>query len=485
MSVRAGFPAGLRLPAHKALAMRHAIRALPAPARACVALDQGSGDAATPVVEAGTRVCIGTRIARASDGVSVPLHSPIAGTVRSIERRETPSAAGSGLCIVIDNDGTESRDPRCEPLPWEALAAPELLAKLADAGIAGLGGAAFPTAAKLAAARAGSALHLVLNGAECEPWICCDDALMRERAADVLLGARVMLKASGAQRCTIAIEDDKPEAIGALQAALSAVPDERIVVRSLPSMYPAGAERQLLLAVTGEELPHDARPTSVGLLCQNVGTAAAVARFVTTGEPAIRRVVTMTGSGVAEPANLEARIGTPLAELVAACGGYQGQPRRLIVGGNMTGRAVASDEIPLTLAVMCAVAADDADLGERGREMPCIRCGDCARVCPVGLLPQQLHRAAAAGDEPALVRHGIADCIECGCCDYVCPSRIPLTARFHVAREQVRLHQAGRNHAAELRARFERHERRLAEAAAAERAAFEEARRRARAAQDG
>jgi len=236
----------------------------------------------------------------------------------------------------------------------------------------------------------------------------------------------------------------------------------------------------LIEAVTGREVPHDALPPAIGVVCQNVGTAAAVARFVGTGEPVVSRIVTVTGSGVACPGNLEVRIGTPIAELIAACGGYQDDPARLIVGGAMTGQSLSSDLVPTTKGVNCIVAATLADLAIRDPEMPCIRCGDCASACPARLLPQQLHRAAQADDRDALARLGLADCIECGCCDYVCPSQIPLTARFHAARLRMRLHDAERQRAAEARERFERHERRLAEQAEVERLAFEAARRRAR-----
>jgi electron transport complex protein RnfC len=305
---------------------------------------------------------------------------------------------------------------------------------------------------------------------------------MRERAADVVLGGLVMLAASGATRCTIAIEDDKPEAIVAIAAAIAAAQDDRVELIELPALFPLGAERQLIEAITGCEVPHDALPPAIGVVCQNVGTAAAVARFVGTGEPLVSRIVTVTGSGVACPGNLEVRIGTPIAGLVAACGGYQGDPARLIVGGAMTGRSLSSDLVTSTKGVNCIVAATLADLAVRDREMPCIRCGDCAEACPARLLPQQLHRAAQTDDRDALAQLGLADCIECGCCDYVCPSQIPLTARFHAARLRMQLHDAERRRAAEARERFERHALRLAEQAEAERLTFEAARRRARSA---
>jgi electron transport complex protein RnfC len=224
----------------------------------------------------------------------------------------------------------------------------------------------------------------------------------------------------------------------------------------------------------------------VGITCQNVATAAAVARWARTGEPCLSRVVTVTGSGVARPVNLRARFGTPLSVLVAAAGGYRGEPARLIAGGSMTGRALPSDDVGLSKAINCVFVATRADLQPRleAFELPCIRCGDCAEVCPPGLLPQQIHRATLAGLDELAVQLGVWDCIDCGCCDYVCPSQIPLAWRFREARGRLRARDAAAARAAAARERHERHERRLAEAALAEQRAFDEARARARGAGD-
>jgi electron transport complex protein RnfC len=320
---------------------------------------------------------------------------------------------------------------------------------------------------------------LLLNGAECEPWICCDDALMRERAADVVLGAQVMLASAGAQRCVIAVEDDKPQAIAAVDAAVRAAEDLRIEVRVLPALFPLGAEGPLVAAVTGREVPHDGLPPQIGVVCQNVGTAAAIGRFVRDSRPVVTRIVTVTGSGVRRPANVEVPIGAPIADLVSACGGYAGPDVQRIAGGSLTGRALASDDAPVTKGLNCVLLATAADLPPRGAEMPCIRCGDCASACPAGLLPQQLHVAARTDDASALTRYGLGACIECGCCDYVCPSAIPLTTRFRTARERLRLQDVERGRALAAKARYERHQRRLTAQAEAERRAFDAARRRA------
>lgn len=478
MPARDRFPDGLRLESQKSGVMQQRLRAATPPVSAIVALDQGAGGHCDPMVVPGTRVFVGTPIAQPASITSATIHSPVSGTVRDL--LPYPTANGSGPAIVIDNDGSDARDPRIGTPDLESLDPASLIEEIRRAGIVGLGGAAFPTSTKLAAARAQSVEHLVLNGAECEPWISCDDALMRERPGDVALGAQVLMKASGAARATIAVEDDKTAAVEALRGALAALGDDRLQVMVLPAVYPAGAERLLLAAVTGSEVPHDALPPSIGLLCQNVGTAAAVAAWARTGEPCIARIVTITGGGVAQPANLEARIGTPLAALVADCGGYRGAPRRLVAGGSMTGVALATDEVTLTKAMNCILVAADANLVAHGVEMPCIRCGDCAGACPVGLLPQQLHRAVAAADVVQSARYGLTDCIECGCCDYVCPSRIPLAMRFRAARSAALARDEDRQRANDARRRFEERERRLAAQAEGERRAFEEAKARAR-----
>ena len=472
---------GLTLAARKDAAASAPLRSVPAPAIAVLALDQGRGRAARPVVRVGDAVRVGTRIADADDSSVPALHASVAGRVIAIEERPTPT--GTGPCIVIENDGSDAREREPEALDWAALEPAALVAALREAGVAGLGGAAYATAAKLDAARTRAAGHLMLNGAECEPWICCDDALMRSRALDVIEGARALMHATGATRCSVAIEDDKPEAIAAMQAAIAAAADSRCALVTLPTRYPAGAEGPLVAALTGIEVPRGGHPPDVGALCHNVGTAAAVAAAVR-GDPLVRRIVTVTGSGVVAPANLEARLGTPIADLVAACGGYADAPLRLIAGGSMMGRALDTDAVPVTHALSCALVATAGDLVPRGPEYACIRCGDCADICPPGLLPQQLLRGLLAGDEAMLARHGLADCIECGCCDYVCPSAIPLTARFRAARADARARDAARRQSDDLRERHARHVARLAAEAEAERRAFEAARQLARGRKD-
>lgn len=484
MAARDVFPSGLVLEAHKQRAASQPILEVTPPARLRYALDQGSGVALEPVVTVGDQVGVGSVIARPADDFGAVLHASVSGRVVAIEAADSANESGTGLCIEIDNDGLDT--PAAElargPVDYAALAPEALIDRLRAAGIAGLGGAGFPTATKLATGRARAARRLLLNGAECEPWICCDDALMRAQADDVVLGARVLMHALEAESCVIAIEDDKPAAIEAIRTAAQASGDAMSVV-VVPAVYPQGAERQLVTAVYGIEVPSRGLPADVGVTCQNVGTAAAVARWARNGEPLLSRVVTVTGSGVAQPRNVRARFGTPLATLVDAAGGYRGEPLRLIAGGSMTGRALASDEVGLTRSINTVFVATREDIATRlaAVEVACIRCGDCARVCPAGLLPQQIHRTVLAQDAEGAVRFGVWDCIDCGCCDYVCPSQIPLALRFREAREWLRERERTAHRAALARTRHERRERRLQEAAAAEQAAFDAARQRARA----
>jgi electron transport complex protein RnfC len=483
MAARSTFPAGLALDAHKRRACGTPIVELPPPAQVTLALDQGSGYGAEPVVTVGDTVAPGTPVAHAGHPYASALHAPIAGTVVAIEPREAAVEGGRGVCIVIASDDSARNNNSVRPCDDLASLRPEeLVQRLCDAGIAGLGGAGFPTATKLASARTHVVHTLVLNGAECEPWICCDDALMRTAADDVVSGALVLQRAAGTSRCVVAVEDDKPEAIAAMAAAIDRRHDESLTLAVVPAVYPQGAERQLITKVTGIELPAGSLPVTAGVLCQNVATAAAVARWAARGEPLLTRVVTVTGSGVGHPCNVRAPIGTPLAALIAAAGGYRGTPLRLIAGGNMTGRALPADEVGLTKAMNCVFVATRDDIGSRldASELPCIRCGDCADVCPAGLLPQQLHRAALADAHPVLRQLGVRDCIDCGLCDYVCPSQIPLAARFREARRHLDEADATAQKAADARDRHAAHTRRLHEAATAEQQAFKDVRNRVR-----
>jgi Na+-translocating ferredoxin:NAD+ oxidoreductase subunit C len=469
---------GLRLDAHKQRSTAKPVRTASISERFVIPLDQHSGTLAKPVVKPSERVRMGQPIAQPGPGISAWLHAPASGEVIAIEARPAPHRLGApSLSIVIANDGRDERFESGATMDFEQLSPAEACNHIALGGIVGLGGAAFPTANKLASSLCEDGPRLLLNGAECEPYISCDEMLMLERAADIVFGARVLMHALCAKSCTIATEDDVPQAAAALRKAVDAAADQRIHVRVVPSVYPAGGERQLIASVFGVEVPHDGLPANIGVVCQNVGTAAAVAKWIRDGEPLIRRIVTVTGDGVRDPGNLDTRIGTPIASIIADCGGYTERMSQLIMGGSMMGTSLPHDDLPVIKATNCVVAASALDLQPRGPEMPCIRCGACSQVCPAFLLPQQLHWYLHPYDGEQLNRHGLLDCIECGCCDYVCPSQIPLAERFREAKPLLTRELEARIDADAARTRYHARAERLDRLDAEHRAKLAEKRR--------
>lgn len=473
---------GLRLEAHKERSTREPIAQASAPALAVLPLDQHAGHPAMPIVAIGDRVAIGQAIARPTGDVSAWLHAPVSGEVVGIEPR--PSVTRDCMpapSIVIASDARETRHPPERTIQdFLAVDPLELREWIGRGGIVGLGGAAFPTSAKLATGAQAAELALLINGAECEPYISCDEMLMRERADDVLHGARILMHALQAREGIIALEDDAPLAAESLHAALAKIEDDRIRIQIVPTIYPSGGERQLIASVFGREVPFAGLPPDIGILCHNVSTAAAVARWVRDGEPLVSRIVTITGDGVERARNLEARLGTPVAQLIAECAGYTPRVARLLMGGTMMGMPLSTDEVAIVKGTNCIVAASAMDLQPRQPEMPCIRCGNCSEVCPAYLLPQQLHLNARAMDLAGLERYGLMDCIECGCCDYVCPSQIPLVARFREAKPRLAEHLRARDDARDARLRYESRAARLQRLEAEQRARLEEKRRQAR-----
>jgi Na+-translocating ferredoxin:NAD+ oxidoreductase subunit C len=475
MTTRSLTRGGLKLETHKRRSTTRPLRAASLPSVLVLPLDQHAGNASRPVVAVGDTVARGQPIAEPSGPISAWLHAPLSGRVRAIEQRPSPLQRTGSLCIEIENDGANRRYDAHPTL--DGSAAPHAVCEFIElGGIVGLGGAVFPTGPKLARASEKNA-HLIVNGAECEPWISCDDTLMRERADDVIAGALILCRAVQAERCTIAVEDDMPEAGRALREAAQRTGSGAPEVIDVPSIYPAGGERQLIATLTKLEVPSGGLPQDIGVVCHNVGTAAAVARWIQNGEPLIRRIVTMTGSAVKEPANLEALIGTPVSTLIADCGGYVSEPARLIMGGTMMGVALPDDAHMIVKGTNCVIAATAADLQLQGSEMPCIRCGACSEACPAFLLPQELHRFALAGELDNLDRYGLLDCIECGCCDYVCPSQIPLVERFRIAKPALLRHLDTRTMAPLAKSHFDAREARLAQLEAERRAKLAEKRK--------
>ncbi|MCT5885313.1 electron transport complex subunit RsxC, partial [Pseudomonas aeruginosa] len=484
MSALHAFPGGLCLPANKERSTALPIQQAPLAQRYIVPLGQHIGAPARPCVEVGQAVLKGQTIALPDGTVSAALHAPTSGTVVAIGAHPYPHASGlPAPAIVIASDGLE-RWTELHPCPdFRAESPLALLERIRAAGIGGLGGAGFPTAAKLAARPADKIHTLVVNGAECEPYISADDLLMRERATQVLGGIDILVQILCPEEVLVGIEDDKPEAIAALGAALGERP-YRIV--ALPTRYPSGGERQLIQLLTGREVPADGLPADIGILCQNVGTLAAVHDAVVLGRPLISRITTLAGGALERPMNVEALIGTPVHELLAFAGLAEGRLERVLMGGPMMGFALPDLSVPLIKTCNCLLAGDATELPEPVPAMPCIRCGDCAQVCPVSLLPQQLHFFALGDEHEQLLAHNLFDCIECGACAYVCPSSIPLVQYYRASKAEIREQRQKLLKAEQSRERFEQRQARLRrdeERRAAERAQRAEKAALARAAQ--
>ncbi len=458
------FSGGLDLPGHKAQSTGRPIATAPLGQHFVVPLQQHIGEPTEPLVAVGDRVLTGQVIARAQDYISAPVHAPCSGTVAAIGDHAIPHPSGlQAACIVIDSDGADTWTELPEPWPDFMDRDPaELRERIRWAGIVGLGGAGFPTSVKVNPGPELPIHTLILNAAECEPYITCDDMLMREQADRILAGLAVIRHVVGASECLIGIEANKPDAIAAMRAAVvsSGCPDTHVMV--VPAKYPSGGEKQLIQLLTGLEVPSQGLPAQIGVLCQNVATAAAVADAVLAGKPMLERVVTVSGQGVAEPGNFRVRLGTRMADVVALAGGYTDRVHRLILGGPMMGFALPSDELPITKTANCLLAASAAEIPDPPPALPCIRYGRCAEVCPALLLPQQLYWHARARDLDKTQDFNLFDCIECGCCAHVCPSHIPLVQYYRYAKTAIWSQERDKARADIARRRHEFRQERLA-----------------------
>lgn len=450
------FPGGLHLPGYKDMSTTTAVQTLPLPPRLILPLQQHIGQPSTPIVEIGQRVKKGEMIARAEGYVSVPLHASSSGTVVAMEELPIPHPSGlNGPCIVIETDGKDEWIERSSAADYASMDPSALRNIVREAGIVGLGGAGFPSFIKLNPGARTAIDTLILNGAECEPFITCDDMLMRERAEEVIAGARIMRHALQARHCVLGLEDNKPEAYAALRQALARAPDDSIELVQVPTRYPAGGEKQLIKVLTGREVPAQGLPLDISVVCHNVATAAAVHRAVERGEPMISRIVTITGSGVAKPQNIQVPLGTPIADLIAHAGGLTVQARDLIIGGPMMGFPLRTEQAPIIKTANCVLAPALDEFAPKGPVRPCIRCGACAEVCPVSLLPQQIYWHSRAKDFDKAQDYNLFDCIECGCCAYVCPSNLPLVQYYRFAKTEIWAQEREKNAADRARERHE------------------------------
>tara|TARA_R110001583_G_scaffold36665_2_gene120688 strand:+ start:1183 stop:3669 length:2487 start_codon:yes stop_codon:yes gene_type:complete len=430
-------PGGIHPPELKTLSNQSVISSLPLPSRFVVPVPL-VGQLATMSVKVGDHVLKGQALTEGAGFTYLPVHAPTSGVVVAIEQHNSNHASTLPvLSCIIEADG---QDTWCELIPnqLEQLSKPAILDKIKQAGIAGMGGAAFPSHVKLNPA---SEIDLVIiNGVECEPYISADDRLMRDYSDEILTGINIIHHLLNPQRIVIAIEDNKPEAAKAMQAAItrSTLPNDIIRVTVIPTKYPSGGEKQLIQIITGKEVPSGAIPAQLGIVMHNVGTAYAIQEAVLQGKPLIERVVTFTGERVGKPGNYWLRIGTTVADALNQVSFAPDNGQKVIVGGPMMGYALADLDVPILKGTNCLLTPSQAEIAPDADEKACIRCGECAVACPALLLPQQLFWHAKAEEYDKAASFNLKDCIECGCCSYVCPSDIPLVEYYRVAKSALK-----------------------------------------------
>lgn len=445
------FKGGIHPEPHKDVSTEAPIGVAPLPERLIVPLQQHMGRRAKPLVAVGDYVLKGQMLGAPDGNVSSATHAPTSGWIRNIAMHAVPHPSGlDDLCIFLEPDG-EDRWVDREPIDIESTPPEALARQIRDAGIVGLGGAVFPTDVKLRANKPVGTL--IINGAECEPWITCDDRLMRDRADQIVAGSLILQRLLGAAHTVVAIEDNKPEAAAAMKAAAGA----QVEVVVVPTIYPTGGAKQLIEVLTGEQVPRGGRATDLGVQCFNVATAASLYRLVAFGEPVISRIITVTGN-VRRPQNFEVLLGTPLHNVVRLAGAPRDDTQGYVMGGPMMGFPLSTMDVPVVKATNCIIASSPTLFPPSPVPMPCIRCAKCAEACPAELQPQELYWFARSKNFEKAREYALFDCIECGCCNYVCPSHIPLVDYYRFAKSEIAA--LDREQAAAQLAR-ERHETRL------------------------
>jgi len=427
------FHGGVHPPENKAQSTQLPIAQLSLPEKIVLPLRQHVGNIPKIKVQVGELVLKGQLLAEAEGAVSAAIHATTSGIISAIEDEIIPHPSGlPDRCITITPDGKDTWIEK-KSQDWRNTDRKNLVLSLRLSGIVGLGGATFPTHIKLRADGKSGVHTLIINAAECEPYITCDDMLMRERADEIVKGIAIAQHLLGAERVLIGIEDNKPEAAATMQAALASAKMQVVIV---PTLYPSGDARRLVHLVLGTEIPHDKRSTEVGLQVFNVATVLALYRYFELGEPSISRIVSMTGN-VQNPQNFEVLFGTPLPHLVKAAGGAKPETTHYIMGGPMMGFDLPTENVPITKAANCIIAASPKLFAPPPPAMPCIRCARCADACPVNLQPQELYWFAKSDNFEKANDYKLFDCIECGACSYVCPSNIPLVQYYRYAKSEI------------------------------------------------
>ncbi|HII3672992.1 TPA: electron transport complex subunit RsxC [Yersinia enterocolitica] len=452
------FDGGIHPPEMKLQSSRVPMRIATLPEQLIVPLQQHLGPEGELRVSTGERVLKGQPLT-VGRGRTVPVHAPTSGVITAIAPHTTAHPSGlAELCVHITPDG---EDRWREQQPWTDYSLRDkndLLERIHLAGIAGLGGAGFPTASKLQGGL-NSVTTLIINAAECEPYITADDRLMQEHASEVVLGTQILMYLLQPQQVLMGIEDNKPEAIAALKQALRG--QDKIQLRVIPTKYPSGGAKQLTKILTGKEVPFGKHSSSIGVLMQNVGTVVAIKRAVIDDEPLIERVVTLTGDALSKPGNFWARIGTPVLHLLKLAGFTPQNQPMVIMGGPLMGFTLPSLDVPIVKISNCILAPTAAEMGLSEPEQSCIRCGLCVDACPAGLLPQQLYWFSRGEEHEKARNHNLFDCIECGACAYVCPSNIPLVQYYRQEKAEIRALDQEAERAAQAKARFEAKQARL------------------------
>lgn len=431
---RGSFHHGVHPDPHKDQTADLAVQRVPFVESYVLPLAQHIGVPSKPIVQVGEEVRRGQVLAEPGAFMSVALHSPVTGKVTALEpRRYLDGSMKLSIEVEADAFATQRCDKR-QALDWEDMPIDEFIRQVQMAGIVGMGGAAFPAHVKYAIPEGRKINTLLVNGAECEPYLTTDHRLMVERPKVVLRGAEIIRRKLGADRAVIGVEDNKPDALAALQAVIK---DEPVEVVALPMKYPQGAEKMLIRAAFGIEVPAGALPRDVGIVVNNVATVAAVADYFDTGFPLIERIVTVSGPGISYPANLLAPIGTPLRELLRYCGGLSEDTREVIMGGPMMGAPIASLDVPVVKGTSGVLAFTQQQTG-RPPEYACIQCGRCLEACPYFLNPSRFARLAKARRYDEMKELNLMDCVECGACTYACPSSIPIVQHIRTAKDNLR-----------------------------------------------